>query len=580
MEGCKINFGTFFFTENYLNLLSLSDGTLRTEDDWTFEIHRFALAKNSMYFRALFCGMNKEKREFLIPGIAGEILSEVVSYLYTGDISLSVDNVTDILIAADYLLLDDLVLKIKDNIADYTTTANSLSIFLSAEMINNTEIQQESFRFIVTHFENIMHEIMSEVVELPFGIMELFLQSRSLNVTEERSVWMVVLEWVQHDIQQRLLHVPSLLVLMAEGDIDEALADEITRHSIVSDYLHCADLNLVDNSIIFRQYLNYHFTKFTDVYNFRIPRRLHVFAQLLPRMENNGRKTNHCQMYVTYDEKSDLWRNILEVHFQVNYLISCQQSIYMFSLKGNRCLKYDLKEKSFVPMTYFSRNYYYFQAFKIDRRICVFGRTFDMSVHSVIYNIEFYDPETNTWADGQSLSNITGASAVSVSKNIFVLGNERHTNLMIAFVYDSVSNTWSPLPRPTVFHIDFAFVAFRKKLFVIGGSDRNENLLKNVEMFDTTENTWLVLPVLPFIYTSPRACIFNDQIIVYNGYDKNDNSKNIRWNDAGMCWERMKGKELIKNFQDHCFCEIKDIEAIRIITKENRDPNAKFQKCN
>lgn len=183
------------------------------------------------------------------------------------------------------------------------------------------------------------------------------------------------------------------------------------------------------------------------------------------------------------------------------------------------------------------------------------------------------------WSDGHFPTSIIHADAVTLSNNIYVIGNDPDADLMIALLYDSVSDTWSVFSRPKVFRFEFAFIEFHRKLYIIGGSGRN-GPLKSVEMFDTTSDTWSTLPDLPFLYSHPEACIFNDQIIIYSNYGIEENSKNIRWNEIKNCWEELKENELIRNSQAHLFCEVKDIEAIRIITKANRDPNAIFEKCN
>lgn len=103
MEENKIDFEEVFGMESYLNLLHLFDGKLHTEDGCTFNVHKYALAKNSRYFQALFCGLNKDKKDFRIPGIKGDVLSKILYYLYTGSFSVSFRSIADIMIAADYL---------------------------------------------------------------------------------------------------------------------------------------------------------------------------------------------------------------------------------------------------------------------------------------------------------------------------------------------------------------------------------------------------------------------------------------------------------------------------------------------
>lgn len=265
-------------------------------------------------------------------------------------------------------MLDDLILEIKQNIVDYLINDNCMSVFTAAKLINDTETQERSLRFVITHFEEIVRHHLSAIVELPYEIFIEFLQNKSLNVKDEMSVWTAIVEWVQNDIPERNFHVPHLIRYLAWGDLNEDLAEEVLINSIIVDNPFCSDkiTNHCSNQPnLLRNYLKCESDYFTDVHGFRIPRRLHIIAEFWPRIDDID-EIDDSQLYVTYDEKSDLWRTLVEGNFQPSYLISIKHNIYIFGWMVNRCIRFDLKEMNFVPISNFSGNYYYFRALNLD----------------------------------------------------------------------------------------------------------------------------------------------------------------------------------------------------------------------
>lgn len=252
MDEKKIDYEEVFGTLSYLNLSHLFDGKLHTDDGCTFNIHRYALAKNSRYFQALFCDLNKDKKEFLIPGIEGHVLSKILYFLYKESFPLPIGNIADIVIAADYLMLDDAI----QNIMDHLTSADCISVFLATKVINDSKIQDGCLKFIITHFEEIIRQHLAEIIELPYEILVEFLQKKDLNISHERSIWTVIVEWVKKDFPERKSHVPDLTRCLAWGDIDEDLAEEIWKHSIITDNPYCSEFELMKRVNYFVDPLN------------------------------------------------------------------------------------------------------------------------------------------------------------------------------------------------------------------------------------------------------------------------------------------------------------------------------------
>ncbi|GBN86108.1 hypothetical protein AVEN_58184-1 [Araneus ventricosus] len=99
--------------EHFGELGEICDAILKTKDGCCFKVPRLILSENSTYFRALFLldGRDKSNAVFSLSWFSGSAVKQILHYSYSGKIFLQEDNIVLLLLAADYFLLDDLLLK-------------------------------------------------------------------------------------------------------------------------------------------------------------------------------------------------------------------------------------------------------------------------------------------------------------------------------------------------------------------------------------------------------------------------------------------------------------------------------------
>ncbi|GBM06958.1 hypothetical protein AVEN_170735-1 [Araneus ventricosus] len=168
-----------------------TDGTLQTDDGMTFRIHRVVLSQRSGYFQALF-SFNLNQETIIIPNIDSKILENILLYIYTGGAILDEKNVWDLKIASDYLLLDDLLKSCRSFSVQNMTCTNCLSSLSIAWQIDKLATRDDCYRYALVHFEDILKTPNGGLEELPFEILKKLLESKSLNVISERSVWKAI----------------------------------------------------------------------------------------------------------------------------------------------------------------------------------------------------------------------------------------------------------------------------------------------------------------------------------------------------------------------------------------------------
>ncbi|GBN19769.1 hypothetical protein AVEN_48031-1, partial [Araneus ventricosus] len=121
-----------------------TDGILQTDDGTTFRIHRVVLAQRSEYFRALF-SFNIQEETVLIPNIDSKILEYILLFIYKGNVALNKKDLWDLMIACDYLLLDDLLKCLRSSAIQNMTSANCLSSLSTAWLIDKLAIKEDCY---------------------------------------------------------------------------------------------------------------------------------------------------------------------------------------------------------------------------------------------------------------------------------------------------------------------------------------------------------------------------------------------------------------------------------------------------
>ena len=130
---------------------TLCDVTLQVEDK-TFQAHRLVLAARSPYFRGMFCGKFRESTidsstPIVLHDLDSRAFRVVSDTMYSKEIELSEENVTDVLYAAHMLQAIDLIEVCKSFIEQNLTVSEYLKFLQLAEKYEmpNLECRIESF---------------------------------------------------------------------------------------------------------------------------------------------------------------------------------------------------------------------------------------------------------------------------------------------------------------------------------------------------------------------------------------------------------------------------------------------------
>ncbi|XP_050336113.1 kelch-like protein 5 isoform X2 [Bactrocera neohumeralis] len=174
--------------------------------------HRLILAAASPYFENLFNGNQGTNPVIEIHDIDSDIFEHLITFCYTGEALITVNNVAAMLNAAIVLQLDDAITSSVDylitHIDEYTLqAAYALERKTKCEVLRQKIIEYETQNFM---------EISRSDDFLNFDVEKLqrILVSDNLNITREEDAFDAIQRWYNYDVPARQEQLPLLIACL------------------------------------------------------------------------------------------------------------------------------------------------------------------------------------------------------------------------------------------------------------------------------------------------------------------------------------------------------------------------------
>lgn len=177
-----------------------------------FLIHRFILITASKYFAALL-GSNFEEanhKEFILDDTDGETIKMIVDFCYTGNVSLTPENVSDLLTIASSVQLDMLEEKCREFRADNLNAANAVDTLMMADKYSFAELRQRTLNWICESFESMPS---GEIQKVDHRLLQELMRCDQIDASEEM-IFNRLYEWFERSASMREKHMPDLLRLI------------------------------------------------------------------------------------------------------------------------------------------------------------------------------------------------------------------------------------------------------------------------------------------------------------------------------------------------------------------------------
>lgn len=177
----------------------------------TFKVHRLVLAASSPYFAALFTGAMKESSKDVVQilGIEAGIFQILLDFIYTGIVNIGVNNVQELIVAADMLQLTEVVNLCCEFLKGQIDPLNCIGIFQFSEQIACHDLLEFTENYIHVHFLEVHSG--EEFLALTKDQLIKILRSEELSIEDEYQVFLAAMQWILKDLGKRRKHVVEVL---------------------------------------------------------------------------------------------------------------------------------------------------------------------------------------------------------------------------------------------------------------------------------------------------------------------------------------------------------------------------------
>ncbi|KAH3697771.1 kelch-like protein 25 isoform X2 [Dreissena polymorpha] len=193
------------------------------------------LSKNSAYFHAMFNSGMKEAQnnEVTLHGQNAEIISILVDFMTSGELTLSSDLVFHILDAALMLQIEAAVSTCQSYLLTTLDDATCLQLASTARAYLLQDLYNQAWRHSLFYFTSVIKQ--PQFYDLDVDMLQEFLSEETLNCEREMVVLEAIHSWYMHNPMLRAANLPPLLGCVQCSDFQEEEWDAIASHPLVTD---------------------------------------------------------------------------------------------------------------------------------------------------------------------------------------------------------------------------------------------------------------------------------------------------------------------------------------------------------
>ncbi|XP_042365994.1 kelch-like protein 10 [Plectropomus leopardus] len=516
--------------------------------DVEFEAHKIILCGCSSYFRTLFTGVwaTPNKQMYTIPGVSPKMMHLIMNYAYTHTVTVTEDNVVELLAAADQFLVTGIVRTCCTFLENLLCLENCIGIWRLMDWYHLPELRRKVYLYILHHFEEIVF-VSQELLELSVQQLAAIIENDHLNVRQENTAFEAVLRWINHQPDQRRGHISELLPKVRLGLMAAIyLQKGVMENAVVKESIEC--IPIINDAV-------------TALINLRNGPLKSAYSNPLsrPRLPSSillvtgGMDDSHAVTSVdAYDARADCWVTVNTGDFCCSHHGTAVLNSFVFLIGGscdensflNNVQKFDpftCTWHQVAPMNY-SRCYV--SVVVHDGCIYAIGGANGRSCYS---SVECYKPETDRWTMMAPMhSKRCGAGATTLNGKIYICGGFNGTrSLCTAECYNPDINQWTMINPMRSRRIGLGVAAYKGFIYALGGTTGGNSHLCTVEVYNPQTNRWSYAPSMRNSRSYFGIEVLNDQLFVVGGYDGFTTLSSVeRYDEEAGMWYRASDIEM------------------------------------
>ncbi|XP_061776945.1 kelch-like protein 10 [Nerophis ophidion] len=508
----------------------LSDAVI-TVDNVEFYIHKIILCKCSQYFRALFLRWSTpHQMVYVIQGLTPHLMQLIVEFAYEGSVSVTEDNVKELLLAADRFNVTGIVETCCTFLTEQLCPENCIGIWQFTKNCYTPELEFKAYQYILYHFEEVATS--DELRQLSVRDFCDILDRDDLIVKKENTVFEAILYWIAHAPGERSENIAVLLekVRLALTSV-EFIAIKVLTNQLVQNSSKCLDMVAFATRVMCHMATN-------SVCGYRnlVARPRLPSAILLAIGGFSGPNPTH--RIEAYDVHANCWDYLVDImeephaYFGTAFLNNCIYSVGGFDGRKhyNTVSRFDIRSHTWhevAPMHY--------------RRCSVSVTVLDGCIYAIggvdgrvrLKTAEYYTPETNQWTLIASMhEQRSDASCTALNDKVYICGGfNGNEPLRTAEYYSPETNEWTMIVPMNSCRSGIGVIAHANRIYAVGGFDGDVHLC-SAEAYNPQTDAWIVLPSMQCPRSNFGIEIVEDRVFVAGGYTGVSATKLVEYFDA------------------------------------------------
>ncbi|XP_032108991.1 kelch-like protein 38 isoform X1 [Sapajus apella] len=447
---------------------------------WEIPCHRNVLASSSPYFRAMFCSSFREKNEAKVQlkGIDSPTLDQIVSYVYTGEVRITADNVLPVMEAASMLQFPKLFEACSSYLQRQLAPSNCLGMIRLSEILSCETLKKKAREVALTSFPEVATS--ADLKELCALELRDYLGDDGL-CGEEEKVFEALMVWIKHDLQARKRYMQELFKQVRLQYIHPAFF----YHFIANDaLLQSSPACQIILETAKRQMFSLCGTSAPDCkLLLHVPPRSSYqdFLILLGGRKDSQQTTRDVLLY---SKQTGQWQSLAKLPTRL----------------------------------------YKASAVTLHRSIYVLGGMAVSSGRSLVsHNVYIYSLKLNQWRLGEPMLVARYSHRSTAHKNfIFSIGGTGEGQELMGSMerYDSICNAWESMASMPVGVLHPAVAVKDQRLYLFGGEDIMQNPVRLIQVYHISRNSWFKMETRMIKNVCAPAVVLGERIVIVGGYTR------------------------------------------------------------
>ncbi|XP_056375570.1 kelch-like protein 10 isoform X2 [Hyla sarda] len=473
-------------------------------------------------FRVLFTSNwnNSEQKIYEIPGVSPDTMEMILEYAYTLKVRINMDNVLNLIIAADYLNIVDLVEICSNFLMNQLCPQNSIGIYKFTDYYYCPDLHQKTCMYILHHFEDIM-KTSDEFLDLSPSDLKSLIEKEELNVKQEEIVFEAIIKWINHNPASRNQYISLLLPEVRFAFMHHDYFNNIVKTTnYVRDDKKCKPI--LQNAFRALHDLTMDGFPNFEFENLMSTPRIPYSVLLATGGWSGGGPTNAIE---SYDARADRWFNVTsETENPRAYHGAVYLKGYVYIIGGFDSVEYFNNVKRFNPVLKTWQEV----APMYSKRCYVSVTILNENIYAMggfdgyfrLNTAERYEPETNQWSLIAPMNEQrSDASATTLNNKIYICGGFNGNEcLFTAEMYNPATKQWNMITPMMTRRSGVGVIAYEEKVYVVGGFD-GTNRLSSAETYNPDDDTWRVVPSMYTARSNFGIEVLDDFLFVIGGFN-------------------------------------------------------------